>query len=152
MLRSLSNRFSRPKPVSRRTRRPLIKHLSLENLEDRFALAVFTVTNLSDAPVPPPGLDLRQAIALANLPVNAGSTINFSVDGTIFLAQGQYNLTQPTTIDGTAHTIAIDGLGKSRDFNITTPGTVTLTNLTIKNGAVVGNGGGINDTSPNSIL
>src|SRR5579862_4254483 len=134
----------------------------LEMLENRLAPAIITVTNLSDAVSPPSGIDLRQAIALADLPANAGSTINFNagLNGTVILQQGSYKITQPMKIDATGHSIAVDGAAKTRDFYITTPGTVSFINLTIKNGKVSasepdgasGNGGGIDDTSPTSIL
>src|SRR5579862_479352 len=134
----------------------------LEMLENRLAPAVITVTNLSDAVSPPSGVDLRQAIALADLPANAGSTINFAtgLNGTVIMQQGSYKITQPMKIDATGHTIAVDGGAKTRDFYITTPGTVSFINLTIKNGKVSasepdgasGNGGGIDDTSATSIL
>jgi predicted outer membrane repeat protein len=153
MFRTLWNRLSsKHNGRSDQKRRSRSFRPWFDLLENRLAPAVYTVTNLSDAVVPPSGLDLRQAIHLANDPANAGSTINFAVNGTITLVQGQLDITQPMTITGAGHTVAVSGANRFRDFNITTPGTVTIDHLTIKDGNVQGNGGGINDTSPYSIL
>ena len=156
-----TQRSLRGKVSPQRRRSPWTTRPTLELLENRLAPAVFTVTNLSDALVPPSGLDLRQAIAVADLAGNAGSTINFKagLNGTIILQQGELTITQPMTIDATGHTIAVDGAGRSRDFFVNTPGTVMFKNLTIKDGKASispsdgsGDGGGVYDASPTSIL
>ena len=57
------------KVKGRRGRRPLF-----EELEARHLLAVFTVTNLTDAAVAPAG-SLRAAIEAANAPANPGPDV-----------------------------------------------------------------------------
>jgi predicted outer membrane repeat protein len=113
----------------------------------------FTVTNLSDALKPPPGLDLRQAIAAAN--ADPGSTILFGagVNGTITLRQGDLDITAPVTISAGGQTIAVSGAGRDRVFDINTPGRVSLIDLTVEDGrAPVTEGGGVFDANPASTL
>jgi predicted outer membrane repeat protein len=160
MFRAVWQRLTRSQaPPSRRRRGSCRSQPALEFLEDRITPATYTVTNLSDSPTPPFGMDLRQAIALADQPANAGSTIKFSVNGTITMLQGEYRITEPMTIDATGHTVAVDAAARSRVFSISNAGTVTFTGLTIKNGKAStastdgsGNGGGIYDASPSSVL
>src|SRR5437868_15451590 len=118
MWQLLTDPKTQGKRLPKRRRNPRATRPMLEMLENRIAPAVITVTNLSDAVSPPSGVDLRQAIALADLPANAGSTINFAagLNGTVILQQGSYKITQPMKIDASGHTIAVDGAAKSRDF------------------------------------
>lgn len=126
-------------------RRPLF-----EELEARHVLAVFTVTNLTDAAVAPSG-SLRDAINQANATAGA-DTIQFAsgLTGTLPLAAGAGNLsiTDPLTIIGPgAANLTIDATAAtSRVFNISdTAGNVTIKALTLTKGNPGGgnNGGAI---------
>ena len=91
-----------------------------------------TVTNTNDSG---PG-SLRQALADAN----DGDTINFAVTGTIGLTSGELLAAKDITISGPgAGNLAINGNANSRVFHIGSGQTVTISGLTITNGA----GGGI---------
>src|SRR5438552_6691595 len=93
---------------------------------------VITVTNTNDSG---PG-SLRQALADAN----DGDTINFAVTGTIGLTSGELLAAKDITISGPgAGNLAINGNANSRVFHIGSGQTVTISGLTITNGA----GGGI---------
>ena len=101
--------------------------------------ATLTVTNNNNSG---PG-SLRQAIADAN----SGDTITFDpgiLPGTITLTSGSYLIVdEDLTIDGPgASDLAIDGNNASRVFLIS-GGTVAISDVTIQNGSVFGNGGGI---------
>ena len=69
--------------------------------------------------------------------------------GTIHIANGTYNernLTinkNMTIVGGSASSTIVDAQKLGRIFNITSGSTVTITNLTLKNGNVTGNGGAI---------
>jgi len=90
---------------------------------------------------------LRDAIAKAA----STDTINFAGDYTINLASSQLTINKSLTIDGTGHTIVLNGPGSYSGscgpcypvFSIVAGTTVKLLNLTVANGAVTGNGGGI---------
>jgi hypothetical protein len=95
---------------------------------------VCTVTNASDGTAPVPTGSLREKIA----DTTCGSII-FDNDYTITLASALPDLGGSLLIDGTGHTIIVDGGGGGggggvRLFNITSAGNVTLQNLTIRNG------------------
>src|SRR5881275_2250201 len=93
---------------------------------------IITVTNTNDSG---PG-SLRQALADAN----DGDTINFAVTGTIGLTSGELLAAKDITISGPgAGNLAINGNANSRVFHIGSGQTVTISGLTITNGA----GGGI---------
>jgi len=68
------------------------------------------------------------------------------------LQQGALTISEPTTITAAGHTILIDGQRLSTVFDISTPGTVSLISLTIKDGKTNGSGGGVYDSSSTSIL
>ncbi|HVT26521.1 MAG TPA: hypothetical protein VHE81_00750, partial [Lacipirellulaceae bacterium] len=116
-------------------------------------LAVFTVTNLTDAPVAPAG-SLRDAINQANASAGADS-IQFAagLTGTLNLAAGAGNLdiTDPVTINGPgAANLTIDATAAvSRIFNIEdTAGNVAISGLTLTKGnAGTGAGGAIYSAS-----
>ncbi len=99
---------------------------------------------------------LREAIANANADVDttggdcvAGSgtdTITFSgsvLGQTITMAGTQFLLTSSMTINATSSGVTLNGNSASRIFQINSGNTVILTRLTMINGNVVGNGGGI---------
>src|SRR5260370_25575596 len=108
--------------------------------------ATITVTSTDDS-----GLfngTLRQALAAAA----DGDTIDFNLTypATITLTTGQLNVDKNVTISGPgANTLTVNGNAASRVFHIASGKTVTISDLTITNGAVMrGNfpddsGGGI---------
>jgi hypothetical protein len=117
----------------------------LESLEDREVPATFTVLNLADH-----GSDsLRTAVAAAN--ANPGADMIEFADGligTIGLSGGQLSITDHLTIDGPgAGLLAVSGNHQSRVFNISGGAVVGIDDLTITNGQVVGDGGGILNTA-----
>lgn len=124
-----------------------------EQLESRDLLAVFTVSNLTDAAVAPAG-SLRAAIEAANDPANPGAdVIQFDpgLVGTINLAAGagEIAITESLSIAGPGFaTISIDAaLSTSRIFRIDA-GDVSIKGLALTNGdAGVDNGGAISSTS-----
>jgi hypothetical protein len=138
----------RLKTKTSRGRRPLF-----EELESRHLLAVFTVTNLTDAAIAPVG-SLRAAVEAANSPVNPGpDVIQFApgVAGTINLAAGagELGITEGVSISGPGiSNLTIDATAStSRIFRIDA-GDVSIKGLTLTNGdAGVGNGGAIGSTS-----
>jgi hypothetical protein len=80
----------------------------------------------------------------------AGATIVFDQDCTgssaitLTVATGSINIAKTLTIDGTGHTVAVDGGNVVRAFVIGGPINVTLKGLTIEHGnAGAGGGGGI---------
>ena len=83
---------------------------------------------------------LREAIAAAN----SGDTITFAVTGTIVLTGGQLAITSDLTIDGpgSADDLHISGNNTSRVFQIVS-GTVSISDVTIRDGSSVGAVGGI---------
>jgi hypothetical protein len=96
-----------------------------------------TVTNTNDSG---PG-SLRQSLADAN----DGDTINFAVTGTIGLTSGELLVDKSVTISGPgAATLAVNGNLTSRVFHIGSGKTVSISDLTITNGADASKiGGGI---------
>ena len=89
------------------------------------------VTHTSDSG---PG-SLRQALVDAN----AGDTITFAVTGTIGLTSGELLVDKDVAISGPgADNLAIDGNAKSRVFHISTGTTVSISELTIRNGLASG--------------
>ncbi len=133
----------RRKARASRSRRPLF-----EELEARHLLAVFTVTNLTDAAVAPAG-SLRDALNQANALAGA-DTIQFAggLVGTIPLAAGagDLDISDSVTINGPGlANLTIDAtLAVSRIFNITDEaGDVTIKGFALTKGvAGVGNDGG----------
>jgi hypothetical protein len=96
----------------------------------RAAAAPVTVANLNDSG---PG-SLRQAIADAA----AGSTINFSVTGTITLTSGALTIAKDLDIEGPgSDKLTVSGNHASRVFVIQS-GTATLAGMTIANGLANG--------------
>jgi len=104
--------------------------------------ATLTVTNNNDNG---PG-SLRQAIADASS--SGGDTITFNGNYTITLTSGTLVIDKSLTIDGTGHTIVLDGNNSLRVMQISAAKTVMIEHLTIRNGYKVGTeeagqGGGI---------
>ena len=70
------------------------------------------------------------------------------LQGTIALTGGQLSITDHLTIDGPgAGLLAVSGNHQSRVFNISGGAAVGIDDLTITNGQVVGDGGGILNTA-----
>ena len=120
------------------------RRISVEPLEDRRLLAVFTVTTTDDELDPNPLTDLmdvslREAIAEANKD-NAPDTINFATSGTINLeaALGQLSITNPVTISDVSQDairITVDADNNSRVFDVTAAaGDVTFEKIRIQDG------------------
>jgi CSLREA domain-containing protein len=85
---------------------------------------------------------LREAIAAAN----DSDTINFSVTGVITLNSGELAIGKNITISGPgALSLAVDGNNASRVFHILAGETVTISNLTIRNGNSNAGGGIYNE-------
>ena len=101
--RKSRQRKSSPRKASRRTMVP-----RLEQLEDRLALATFTVTTTDDGVIAPAVGTLRAAILLANL-TPEHDTINFGVSGTISPLAALPPITNPVTIDGVGRSITLNG-------------------------------------------
>jgi hypothetical protein len=131
----------------RRASRP-----ALEALEDRLVLSTFFVTNSSDNLQPG---SLRYAITQANLPGNAGSTVEITsqVTGPIVLHNGELPVDANMTIlndsgapleirQATPHARVIE-VGPAVTA-MTIDGTASTTPITLDGGSVIGaNGGGI---------
>ena len=96
--------------------------------------ATFTVTNANDSGAG----SLRQAIADAS----AGDTITFDGDYTILL-ESTLLIDKDLTIDGSGHTIKLDGQNASRVIKINLGKIVSLKHLYIQNGFSSSEGGGI---------
>jgi hypothetical protein len=97
--------------------------------------------------VTPTSGDLRYCISQADLPANAGSTIDFAISNTtVTLTQGVLTISQNLSIvgPGASSPITVSGNHASGVFDITT-GTVTLSGLTIANGSDDAGGGILND-------
>jgi hypothetical protein len=134
----MRNYFRHSGRVSDRGRRV---RLHLEALEDRTLLSaqLFTVTSTSDdlSAATTKGT-LRWAVTQADMPGNAGSTIEFSnsLSGkTITLTQDQLDITNNMTINGLgANRLAVSGGGTSRVFYVSPNTKATIAQLTIKDG------------------
>src|SRR5262249_3145604 len=80
----------------------------------------------------------------------AGDTIIFDQDCTIVLTTGTLTLTQNVTIDGTGHTVVVDGNNAVTVFTVNDGLVATLNALTIQRGnAPNGLGGGISSLGSN---
>ncbi len=116
---------------------------ALEGLEDRTLLSTFTVNDLGDTAGSASDVTLRYAITQANL--NSGSTIGFSVTGTIELVSALPNLTADVTITGPgANLLSVNAGGHSRVFYNGPGSTSTISGLTITGGASNAGGGVFN--------
>jgi hypothetical protein len=110
-------------------------------LEDRTLPSTFTVTNLLDSGAG----TLRQAILGANSTPGT-DTITFSVTGTINLAGALPNLSSNLSIQGPgADSLSVrrNTGGEYRIFTVTSGATVAISGLTVTNGRVAFQGGGI---------
>jgi predicted outer membrane repeat protein len=131
-------------------RRLLIAFITLGNLLVMAGTqaATFNVTNLSDSGAG----SLRQAVTDSN--ANAGpDIIVFAVTGTITLTSGELAITDSLSVQGPGSgRLAVDGNATSRVVSISGAGiNVTISGLTIRNGAAIGNGGGINLAGGNTL-
>jgi hypothetical protein len=111
--------------------------------------ATITVTSTADSGAG----SLRDAIAAAS----SGDNINISVTGTIALTGGALTITKNLTISGPgASDLAVSGNNAAQVFAVNSGATVTISGLTIENGAASGGGGGISNsgtlTVTNSII
>src|SRR5947209_8359715 len=117
------------------------RHPRLERLEDRLAPAGFTVTTLADSG---PG-SLRAAVQLANQ-IQGADSIAFNLPAgpqTIALLS-PLNVTDSLTVTGTgAQTLTIDGGGTTQLVNVSGTVNVTVTDLTLADGATQANGGAV---------
>ena len=116
----------------------------LEPLEYRSVPAAFEVLTLADSGEG----SFRQAVLEANA-LPGADDIRFAAElqGTIPLTGGQLSITDHLTIDGPgAGLLAVSGNHLSRVFNISGGASVAIDDLTIANGQVVGDGGGILNT------
>lgn len=104
--------------------------------------ATYTVTSSGDSGTG----TLREAVGFANASAT-DDVIDFAIGGVITLTSGEIAIANngSLTIDGSGHTVVIDGDSASRVFNIASNAVVTFNRLTITNGlAPTGeNGGGI---------
>ncbi len=112
-----------------------------EGLEDRTLLSTFTVNDVDDTAGSASDVTLRYAITQANR--NPGSTIGFSVTGTIQLASALPALAASVAITGPgANLLSVNAGGHSRVFYIGEGATSTISGLTIT-GGVAKTGGGV---------
>ena len=132
----------------------------MESLEDRRLLAV-TVGNDGDlingnvdsiadliAADGGDGISLREAITAANNTAGV-DVIEFApqVKGTISLTNGQLDVTDELTINGPGrNSLTVSGNQLSRVFNIES--TVSINNMTIADGLVLGEGSGFGSSLP----
>jgi hypothetical protein len=75
--------------------------------------------------------------------VFGGGTVTFICSGTITVLGGTITISTDTTIDGTGQTITISGGGEVQLFMVNTGITLSLKGLTVADGYVSGNGGGV---------
>lgn len=108
---------------------------------------VLTVTSTADTVDDKDGvLTLREAIDLANR-TPGSQTINFDLGAgakTITLTGRQLSIQDTLIINGTGN-LTIDGNKRSRIFDITSNTSVTLTKLSLNNGAALTGGGAISN-------
>ena len=126
------------------------RRLTMEPLEDRHLLAVFTVSNLNDTGAG----SLRDAVEQANSLLGADQ-ITFTdaaTSGAIGLTSGELEITETLTISGPGQeSLKIDAQKKSRVLNFSAPtGDLTLEDIEVTGGRTFGAGaagGGILFTS-----
>jgi hypothetical protein len=103
---------------------------------------IITVTNTNDSG----SGSLRDAITQANSD-NDGDTIEISATGTITLASSLPAIAANMTIQGPgAGNLAVSGANAHGIFTVNSGTTVSITGITIANGATSGNGGGISNS------
>ncbi len=100
--------------------------------------ATINVTSTADSG----GGSLRDAITAAS----SGDTINITVTGTITLTGGTLTIDKSLAISGPgASDLAVSGNKAAQVFVVNSGATVTISGLTIENGAASGGGGGISN-------
>ena len=108
----------------------------------RISRLIFLCAVLALFAAPGWAVDVSTETALKDALNTAGNVINITADITLGSSTSTIPIAQSVTINGNGHTIS--GGGTCRVFNITA-GTVTINDLTIKDGnASGGDGGGIN--------
>jgi hypothetical protein len=135
------------RPAGARARACRGRRWTPEWLEDRALLSglTYTVDRTTDTGAGSgTSGDLRYALTQAN--ANPGSTIQFSVTGTIALGSALPDVAADVTINGPgASNLTIQGTSFSRILNINGFFTVAVSGLTIVNGTSTGDGGGIDN-------
>ena len=129
------------------------------NEESNTTSAVVYTNFLNDVFISPTGSDTTGNGSASN-PFKTIATGIYVVSpgGIIHLLNGTYNergLTiskNMTIVGGSASSTIIDAQKLGRIFNITSGSTVTITNLTLQNGSVTGNGGAISNAGNLTII
>ena len=139
------NPRTRQAPLDKRSRKPAVRPLTLEPLESRTLLSVWTVDRLTDGSG---GQGSGQAGDLRYCLTNAadGDVVTFGVTGTIQLRGALPDVTQRLSIAGPgADALTVSGNHLTRVLNITAAADVAISGLTIADGQVAAhvNGGGI---------
>jgi hypothetical protein len=126
---------------------------TVEALEDRTLLSVYTVDRLTDADTGTGTIGSLRYCLLESLLPNGPDTIKFSVTGTINLASALPNLTRSVSIQGPGAdllTVRRDSGGNYCIFTVNGGLTVSISGLTIANGSNssrdYGVGGGISNS------
>jgi hypothetical protein len=114
----------------------LVAALLLSASPVRAAVITVNVTDDNVGDTCPATCSIRAALTVAN--ATTGDVITVPA-GTYTLAQGQLVASAPMTITGAgASTTIVDGAALSRVLQITAPGNVGMSGITIQNGKVVG--------------
>ncbi len=159
MTTCLKNWFSSPSRRPQKRGRLWPSIAQVETLEDRCLLAAFLVTNLNDSGAG----SLRQAVSDANNNGNPGvvDTIRFDqsllyTSRIIALTSGQLTISQSVSIVGPSYDpsgILISAGNNSRVFQVTSAAqTAVFQFFTITQGSTGGNGGGLLNQGPNTVL
>jgi hypothetical protein len=138
------NPRGRRRTLAGRDRR--LRPIVIEPLEDRALLSTYTVNDLADTAGSSTDVTLRYAITEGD--ANSGSTIDFSVTGTIALSSTLPAISASVTFNGPgASSLTIQGGGTLSNFNILTvsSGVVSLSGLTLADAYVNGLAGGIDN-------
>ncbi len=111
--------------------------------------ATWTVTSLADTVVPSAGncgANLCPTLREALLASSANDTIVFSADGTLSLSGGMLSVTKNLTIDGSGHSVTIDGNHAVTVVSVNAGVFATFIGLDLRNGQ-----GGVADLMPGNI-
>ncbi len=129
-----------------RRARPALPLPAVEMLEERWLPSTFMVTDTSDSAADTGSL----RYAINNLAAGSSAstnTINFSLpaDSVITLSNGALTIAQGVTINGPAAGVTVSGGGASRVFQVDASVAASISGVTITDGNVSGNGGGLYD-------